>query len=52
MVLNACCFSDRVFYWFAGNVFMVDTIGELLKVLPYSICVMIFIIVIWNEWKE
>lgn len=48
MVLNAYCFGDRVFYWFVRIDVMVDT----LKVLPYAICVIIFIIVLWNEWVE
>jgi len=48
MVLNACCFGDRVFYWFVWIDAMVDT----LTVLPYAICVIIFIIVLWNEWVE
>ena len=52
MVLNAYCFGDRVFYWFVWIDVMVDTIGKFLTVLPYSICVIIFIIVLWNEWKE
>jgi len=52
MVLNARCFGDRIFYWFIRGNDMVDTIGKFLTVLPYSICVIIFIIVLWNEWKE
>ena len=48
MVLNACCFGNRVFYWFVWIDVMVDT----LTVLPYAICVIIFIIVLWNEWVE
>jgi len=48
MVLNAYCFGDRVFYWFVWIDAMVDT----LTVLPYAICVIIFIIVLWNEWVE
>ena len=48
MVFDAYCFGNRVFYWFVGIDVMVDT----LKVLPYAICVIIFIIVLWNEWVE
>lgn len=48
MVLNAYCFVDRIFYWFVWIDAMVDT----LTVLPYAICVIIFIIVLWNEWVE
>jgi hypothetical protein len=48
MVLNACCFSDRNVYSVIWNIIM----GDALAVIPYSGCVIIFIIVLWNEWKE
>lgn len=48
MVLNACGFGDRIFYWFVWDIVM----GDALAVIPYIVCVIIFIIVLWNEWKE
>jgi len=48
MVLNACCFFDRDVYSVIWDIVM----GDALRVIPYIVCVIIFIIVLWNEWKE
>jgi len=48
MVLDAYCFFNRDVYSVIWNIIM----GDALAVIPYSVCVIIFIIVLWNEWKE
>ena len=48
MVLNAFGFFDRDVYSVIWDIVM----GDALRVMPYIVCVIIFIIVLWHEWKE